>query len=191
MIVPGWLTIHVIGYGLASGVILGAGAYAINQHDGKIRAEEQAKAAFDRDTLRTRLMTDAINAKAAQVDTVRIATQTIIRPTQLLIDSARKHVTDTLLVQATLAKADSANKVCLLLAQTCHDFTIMAKDSMRVLGIALRQSNERALKVFAAPPERRFSWGIGAGVGACVMTGKPLAGKPCVALIVDGHLRLF
>jgi len=191
MIIPAWLTLHVVGYGLASGVILGAGAYALSQHDGRIRAEDKAQAAIDRDTLRTRLMQDAIDRAAAKIDTVIVATKSIIQPTKIFIDSAAKHITDTVLVRAALAKADSTVKACTELLQTCGDFKKMATDSMRVLGILLRQSDQRALKVFAPQAERRFSWGIQAGTGVCLAATKPIGGQPCLALTFGGHLRIF
>jgi transcriptional regulator of nitric oxide reductase len=191
MIVPAWLTVHVIGYGLAVGVIGGAGVYALHEHDSKIRAEDKAQAALDADTLRTRLMQAAIDAKSAQVDTVIVATRTIIQPTKVLIDSATKHVTDTTLVKAALAKADTANKVCLLLAQTCDEFKKMATDSMRVMGILLRQSDQRAKQAFAPPPAPRLSVGIQAGVGYCVPLTPPYSGKPCVSATIGGSLRIF
>ena len=191
MILPGWVTLHVIGYGLAGGALLGGGVYALHEHNAKIHAEDKAQAAIDADTLRTRLMQDAIDAKGKQVDTVVVATRTIIQPTKVLIDSAVKHVTDTALVKAALAKADTANKVCLLLAQTCDDFKKMATDSMRVLGILLRQRDQAALKVFAPPLAPRLLLGLSAGVGYCVPLAPPYSGKPCIAATVGGHLRIF
>lgn len=191
MIIPGWLTVHVIGYGLAVGVIGGAGAYALHEHDAKIHAEDKAESEKTADSLRTALMQHAIDAAAAKVDTVIVATRSIIQPTKVLIDSATKHVTDTVLVHDALAKADTTIKACSLLAQTCDQFRRMATDSMRTLGILLRQRDQERLQAFAPPPAPRAGLGIQLGVGACIDAMKPISGKPCVALTGGVHLRIF
>jgi hypothetical protein len=191
VILPGWVTLHVVGYGLAAGGLVGAGAYALHEHDAKIHAEDKAQAALDTDTLRTRLMQAAIDAKSAQVDTVIVATRSIIQPTKVLIDSAKKYIHDTVLVQSALAHADSTIKACSLLIQTCDQFRKMATDSMRVLGILLHQRDQERLQTFATPPAPRISRGIQLGAGYCVPVTPPYRGAPCVSVTYGFHLRIF
>ncbi|MDD1678748.1 MAG: hypothetical protein LUO93_06140 [Methanomicrobiales archaeon] len=191
MIVPAWLTLHVVGYGLAVGIIGGAGAYALHEHDAKIHAEDAAQAALDRDTLRTRLMQDALNAASAKVETVTVALKPIIQRTITLIDSARRQPTDTALVQRALNAADTSTRKCTELVQTCGDFKKMATDSLRVMGILLRQANQRALNVFAPPPAPRVSRGIQAGLGVCFDAIPPYRGVPCASVTYGFHLRIF
>jgi hypothetical protein len=191
MIIPGRLTIHVIGYGLASGVILGGGAYALHEHDAKVRAEVKAESEKTTDSLRTALMQNAIDAASAKVDTVIVATRSIIQPTRVLIDSATKHVTDTVLVHDALAKADTTIKACTLLVQSCDQFRKMATDSLRVLGILLRQRDQERLQSFAPPPPPRLSRGIQIGAGYCIDAAPPYRRAPCLSITYGFHVRIF
>jgi hypothetical protein len=191
MIIPGWLTLHVIGYGLASGIILGAGGYALHEHDAKVRAEVKNEDEKTADSLRTALMQNAIDAASAKVDTVIVATRNIIQPTKVLIDSATKHITDTLLVHDALAKADTTIKACTLLMQTCDQFRRMATDSMRTLGQLLAQRDHERLEAFAPIPAPRVSRGIQLGVGYCVPATPPYRGAPCASITYGVHLRIF
>lgn len=196
MILPSWLTIHVLGYGLASGIIVGAGAYALHEHDAKIRAEDKAIAARDADTLRTRLMQDAIDRASARVETVTVALKPIIQNTKTIVDSARRHVTDTLLVKQALNSSDESTAKCSELIVTCGQFRTMATDSMRVLRRLLAQRDDEAVRAHAPLPAPRFSRGLELGVGECV-TARPIDGRtsvfgaPCLSITYGFHLRLF
>ena len=191
MMLPGWLTVHVIGYGLASGVIVGAGAYALHEHDAKIRFDEKLIAARDADTLRTRLMQAVIDHASAKVETVTVALRSVIQPTKVLIDSARKYVHDTVLVKQALDSAKATTTACLLVASACDDFRKMAKDSMRVLVTLLRQRDDAAVHAMAPPPMPRFSRGLQLGAGVCLDGKKPIRGVPCASLTYGFHLRIF
>jgi hypothetical protein len=194
MIVPGWITMHVIGYGLASGIILGAGGYALHEHDAKVRAEvqaqERAKAATDADTLRTRMLEAAVAAVARRVDTQTVVLKPIIQRTNTIIDSARRRPTDTALVQRALNLADTSSAKCSELILTCDLFKRMATDSIKAL-VNLVGVRDHELLVAVTPSSPRLSFGLSAGVGYCVPLAPPYGGKPCVAAIAAGHLRIF
>ena len=189
--IPGWLTAHVIGYGVASGLIVGGGAYALHEHDAKVRAEMKAEAARDADTLRTRLMQDALARAAAKVETVTKYLPPLIKRTSSLIDSARRRPTDTALVQRALSVADTSTRKCTELVQTCDAFKAMAKDSMRVLGILLRQRDDAAMHAAAPPLPPRLSRGLQLGVGVCLDGKGPVRGVPCASLTYGFHIRMF
>lgn len=189
--IPAWLTVHVIGYGLASGVIVGAGAYALHEHDAKIRAEDKAIAARDADTLRTRLMQDVIDHASARVETVTVALRNVVQPTRVLVDSARKYIHDTVLVAKALDSAKASTTACLLVASACDQFRKMATDSMRVLRTLLLQRDDAAIHAAAPPLPPRLSRGLQLGAGVCLDGKKPIRGVPCASLTYGFHFRIF
>jgi hypothetical protein len=191
MILPAWLTIHVIGYGAAALIVGGAGAYALHEHDAKIRAEDQAIAARDADTLRTRLMELAVNNASARVETVTVALRNVIQPTRVLVDSAKKYIHDTVLVKTALDSAKKTIAACSELILSCDQFRKMATDSLRVLGILLRQRDDAAIHAAAPPLPPLLSRGLQLGAGVCLDARKPTRGAPCVSLTYGFTLRTF
>jgi hypothetical protein len=198
MMLPGFLTVHVIGYGVAGLLLTGTGAVLIHEHDSRIRAEvqaqERAKATEDADTLRTRLMEAAVAAVARRVDTVTVALRPIIQRTNTIIDSARRRPTDTALVQRALSLADTSSRKCTDLILSCDAFKKIATDSIRGLAnlVAIRD-HEKLVAV--TPPSPRITQGIQLGAGACIAARKvggkeSLFGAPCISATYGIQVRI-
>jgi hypothetical protein len=197
MILPAWATTHVVGYGVAALLVGGTGTLWLHEHDNRVKAEMHAQdlaiAHQHEDSIVTAQNLAAVSAASAKVETVTVALRSVIQPTRVLIDSARKVIHDTTYVRVALDSASSAIKACQLVASACDTFRRLATDSLASLAALLKQRDHEML-VAVTPPQPRFSRGLQLGAGVCGV-GRKVDGKesvfgaPCVSLSYGLQVR--
>jgi len=162
---------------MLAGAVMILGMRACYDHDGRIRAEENAKAAKSKDSLLVEHWRQMYDAQASHVDTVVIATKQVLQPTREGIKTALERITDTVVVKASLEKADSTIRSCQDAVNACLLFRVGATKTIDSLsGLIARRDSER-VRFFAPPRPARITKGVQLGIGYCIdATGRRV---PC------------